>query len=184
MKHLVEILTNQTQYLKETFVERSKQYAAGEYAQITRRRNWNEAEYCEFLHVKPVWANGSRRGLDGPATSHDFLTFPNGSVGQDARRKYYRLRDETSRVCRLTVAEFVERAEKKAVAHYENSIKKLAARILKKGLDINAESLEVETATVDENITTVITDGHNTVRAWTIVAGGPIQRPHYRYLVK
>lgn len=34
------------------------------------------------------------------------------------------------------------------------------------------------------NIETTITDGVKKVRAFTIVAEGEIQRPHYRYLIK
>ena len=38
--------------------------------------------------------------------------------------------------------------------------------------------------TIGVNIESIITDGTKTVRAWTIVAEGEIQRPHYRYLIK
>ena len=71
---------------------------------------------------------------------------------------------------------------KAAEQHYENSIQKLAARIEKKGL--NTENLSVLTSHVGVNINTTLTDGIKTVRAFTIIAEGPIQRPHYRYLIK
>jgi len=34
------------------------------------------------------------------------------------------------------------------------------------------------------NIETTLTDGEKMVRAYTIIAEGQVQRPHYRYLIK
>lgn len=68
-----------------------------------------------------------------------------------------------------------------AAAHYEDSIAKLAARIIKKGL--NEENITVRNGSIGVNINITITDGTKTVRAFTIVASGMIQRPHYRFLV-
>ena len=78
--------------------------------------------------------------------------------------------------------EFISRTIKQAEEHYHNSIEKLAARIEKKGLNI--DNLQLSTSYLDPNISTKITDGKKTVNAWTIIASGPIQRPHYRYLIK
>ncbi|MFW6219974.1 MAG: hypothetical protein ACOC33_03965 [bacterium] len=78
--------------------------------------------------------------------------------------------------------EFIDRTIKSAEKHYENSIAKLADRIEKK--ELNIDKLKVETSHVGVNIDTVLTDGEKTVRAWTIIASGPIQKPHYRYLIK
>lgn len=71
---------------------------------------------------------------------------------------------------------------KDANDHYDSSIQKLAFRIESKGL--NQELLKVETSHIGVNIETTLTDGNKTVRAFTIIAGGEIQRPHYRYLIK
>ena len=80
------------------------------------------------------------------------------------------------------VNDHVEKMVKAAQKHYTNSIAKLALRIEKKGL--NQDKIEMTTGFVDVNITTTITDGEKVVRAWTIIASGDIQKPHYRYLVK
>jgi hypothetical protein len=53
---------------------------------------------------------------------------------------------------------------------------------MKKGL--NEENLKVVTSHIGININTTISDGDKTVKAWTIIAEGEIQKPHYRYLVK
>jgi len=83
---------------------------------------------------------------------------------------------------RGTVEEYIDLNIKKAEKHYDDSIIKLALRIEKKGLDL--DKLEVSTSYLDPNISTTITDGVKNVCAYTIIAGGNIQRPHYRYLVK
>ena len=77
---------------------------------------------------------------------------------------------------------YLEKQEQTAEDHYENSILKLADRIEKK--ELNQSNLLVKTAHVGVNIETTLTDGEKTVRAFTIIAEGEIQRPHYRYLVK
>ena len=80
------------------------------------------------------------------------------------------------------VEEFTEIQVKKAEIHYSNSIEKLAFRIAKKGL--NENNLKMSTTYFDPNISTIITDGEKTVSAYTIIASGRVQKPHYRYLIK
>jgi hypothetical protein len=80
------------------------------------------------------------------------------------------------------VEQHVEKMVKNASQHYESSILKLADRIEKKGL--NQENLKTVTSHIGVNINTTLTDENKTVRAFTIIAEGEIQRPHYRYLIK
>lgn len=80
------------------------------------------------------------------------------------------------------MSDFIAIQLKKAERHYENSITKLALRIVKKELDLS--KVKMSTSYLDPNISTTITDGTSTVQAYTIIAGGRVQRPHYRYLVK
>lgn len=78
--------------------------------------------------------------------------------------------------------EFVVRSVKAAELHYEESINKLAARLAWKKMAI--DKVEVINGRVGVNLDMAFTDGDNFVKAWTIIAEGPIQRPHYRYLIK
>jgi hypothetical protein len=80
------------------------------------------------------------------------------------------------------VEQHIEKMVKNAIEHYDFSIEKLAARIEKKGL--NVETLKTSTSHIGVNIETTLTDGEKTVRAFTIIAEGAVQRPHYRYLIK
>jgi hypothetical protein len=105
-----------------------------------------------------------------------------------ASKKYYAIphhvhcRASLEREGKDPVQIHVDRAVVMAERHYANSIEKLAVRIEKKGLDQTA--LKVLTSHIGVNIESVLTDGVKTVRAWTIIASGMIQRPHYRYLIK
>ena len=105
--------------------------------------------------------------------------FGNKQEYWDAQRKYFRL---PSSVVRNEQDKYIADSVKNAEVHYEQSIEKLAARVEKKNLEIS--NLKVETAHVGVNIETVLTDGNKKVVAYTIIAEGEIQRPHYRYLVK
>ena len=76
----------------------------------------------------------------------------------------------------------VEKMMKYAEKHYEGSLVKLAQRIIKKGLDIS--KMTMKSGFMDMNLEIFLTDGEKSVKAWTIIASGMVQRPHYRYLVK
>mgnify|MGYP001602653057 CR=1 FL=1 len=78
--------------------------------------------------------------------------------------------------------EFIVKSIEKAEQHYTNSVEKLAYRIIKKGL--NADKITMKTGYVGVNLETTFTDGNKTVTAFTVLASGQIQRPHYRYLIK
>lgn len=76
----------------------------------------------------------------------------------------------------------IEKARKFACNHYENSILKLAIRVEKYGL--NVEKLVVNSSHIGVNLDCTLTDGQKTIKAFTIVASGDVQRPHYRFLIK
>jgi len=85
-------------------------------------------------------------------------------------------------ISRMDKQMFINKQVEKAKIHYTDSINKLANRIEKKGLDTT--KIKTITSHVGVNIDTTLTDGTKTVRAFTIIASGYIQRPHYRYLIK
>lgn len=100
-------------------------------------------------------------------------------------KRYYKCRDARAaahKIVKAGIEGFVARAVKNAELHYENCIAKLAYRIEDKGLDV--AKLEVRSASVGYNLETTLTDGNQIVRAFTIIAEGPIIKPHLRYLIK
>jgi len=110
------------------------------------------------------------------------IDYRSGKFGFDeASRKYYKL---PSYILNSDgkVEQHIEEMVKRASEHYTESLLKLADRVSKKGL--NYETLKVKTSHIGVNIEIILTDGIKTVKAFTIIAGGSIQRPHYRYLIK
>jgi hypothetical protein len=102
------------------------------------------------------------------------------------KNRYYELQKmyhgKISYILSMRIETYTAKQLKKAELHFECSINKLALRILKKGIDVS--KLTMKTGHVGLNIETVLTDGIKSVKAWTIIAEGEIQCPHYRYLVK
>ena len=131
----------------------------------------------QYIEMTQEWAKAEIQRLielsDSPANHN---TMKQAEWNQRALGSNLKHRPE------LHTQPFLDRIEKAAIAHYNNSIEKLAFRIEAKGLNI--ENIKTVTAHVGVNIETTLTDGIKTVRAFTIIAGGPIQRPHYRYLIK
>ncbi len=128
-----------------------------QYLEMTKA--WSEKQLERNVKFKEDYGSG-KLGYDNPQNEKRYWNSPSWTFTQ----------------------EFIPRMEKRAEEHYNNSIERLAARIEKKGL--NQANLTTVTGHVGVNIETTLTDGEKTVTAWTIIASGPIQRPHYRYLVK
>lgn len=115
-------------------------------------------------------------------TNLEFMSFPTNFYNTKKSREYSRMKDEVRKLTLVGIEKYVESETKKAELHYESSIKKLTFRIEKKGLKI--DNLKVLTSNIGVNINITLTDGEKTVKAFTIIAEGLIQRPHYRYLIK
>lgn len=174
MENLIKILKKETETLKIQYIAKTKEWARDRFDVIMARSGWDNLQWCNFFGLtQEVYNKG---GLS------EFRSFPKGFYNTKQSREYARLQDQVSKVKKMGVEEFMLTEEKKAELHYEGSIVKLANRIEKKGLNIN--KLVVETSHIGVNINTTLTDGEKTVKAFTIIASGEIQRPHYRYLVK
>lgn len=71
-----------------------------------------------------------------------------------------------------------------AKVHYYQSINKLTYRLYDKGI-VESKDFTIITSKIGQNIETTIVDKNGKItKAWTIIASGEIQQPHYRYLVK
>lgn len=136
-----------------------------------------ESLKTQYVEMTEKWAIKEFEYLRQWATDYN-----KGKFGfAEASKKYYRLPHYIVN-SNGKVEQHVEKMVKNAIEHYDFSIEKLAERIEKKGL--NQEILTTVTSHIGVNIETTLTDGNKTVRAFTIIAQGDIQRPHYRYLIK
>jgi len=174
MQNLIEILKAETQTLKEQYLLKTKEWATNYYNVCKKRNKWYEVEWCKFFGLTPE--------IQNPNSNMQFLGYPKGFYNTSKSRELHRYQNEIHRTLSLGLEKYIEKELRYAEMHYESSIVKLADRIEKKGL--NKEKLNVVTSHIGVNINTTLTDGEKTVRAYTIIAEGEIQRPHYRYLIK
>jgi len=171
---LIEILRNETQLLRTNYLESTKKWAENSYNYAVTRSKWSEQTWCEYFGLTPEVRN--------PGTSIEFYSFPKGFHNTANSKTYRKMINEISSLIRMGFDKFLEKEIKKAENHYENSLQKLTNRIQLKGLDV--EKMKITSGNVGVNIDITLTDGNKTVKAYTIIAEGSIQRPHYRYLVK
>ena len=172
MKTLIERLTEQTQTLKVQYLEMVNEWTTKEFARLKEMSRWTNQQWADEFGIELV------ERFPGSTEK----TWPRGFYNSHRSVPVFRAREKVAAASSLGVDRFVAKAMKNAEQHYEGSIAKLAFRIQKK--ELNEDLMEMKTSHIGVNIETTITDGSQTVRAWTIIASGPVQRPHYRYLVK
>ncbi len=182
---LIQILALHTADLKTTYIQNCIEWAAEQYYKAKILASLSQQELCVSYGIKFHYVNqyGSQiLVVDG--TEWNRKTTRTEEEASNAA-KWAGIRARVSKAKDITYIgqdKFIQKAEKAAVEHYESSLSKLAARIEKKGLDVS--KMDVVKSGIGVNINITLSDGVKSVKAWTIVASGEIQRPHYRYLVK
>jgi hypothetical protein len=178
---LVKQLTEKTQDLKKEFVERTKEWERKKYHQCTvRLQKIKSTMYDENGHLSEDFCkhydlNYEIKNVNG-----------HNSVSIKYDKKYHKSQDQFRQLkgyVELGEEYNVKVAESMAIRHYENSIHKLSARLGDKGITKEDEVI-ITSEKIGVNFHCYITSGDVKVHAWTIIAEGPIQKPHYRYLVK
>jgi hypothetical protein len=136
----------------------------------------------QYIEMTKEWAKQDFETLTQFAKDYTAGKFGYG----EASKKYWKLPhyiiNDASSYTTPPVQIYTDAMVKKATEHYFHSLRKLVDRIEAKGL--NTETLTVTTSHIGVNIEITLTDGSKKVRAFTIIAGGLIQKPHYRYLIK
>ena len=174
MKTLINLLTTETNDLRIQYFSKTKEWAIKNHTTAKIMVRWNDEEWCNYLGITPESKNNYK--------NEPVLGFPKGFYNTSRSKDYRNKYNSVQNICGYELHEYITKELKYAQLHYEQSIAKLASRIIKKGLNI--ENIKVKNNSLGVNINTEITDGVLTVKAWTIIAEGEIQRPHYRYLIK
>ena len=163
---LVQALRTETEEIKNSYIAQISDWARQEFEKAMKI---NE----DYLKQKKYYINSGLNELFG-------------GVKEEPTAEFYQARnfllEKGYSIIKTGLQKFVEKQVKQAENHYESSILKLSIKIQKKGLNI--EKLQVKSGMVGVNFETTLTDGEKIVRAFTIVASGDIQKPHYRYLIK
>ena len=108
-----------------------------------------------------------------------------GRKGYESSNEYYKEQKFVHRNVRPTNLEkFIEKALIEAESRYKSSIEKLSLRIESKELNLDKLDIIRNPSIRVGDLQISITDGVSTVRAYTVLAWGEVNRPHYRYLVK
>lgn len=165
---LIDQLTRETQSLKRQYIQAVEKWAIKDFEKIERiAARQTYPNYADFATAGFIKGKG-----------FNAIDYQQGKNYRKAEDQYYKIKKIAEAGRRFFVDQEIRLAER----HYEDSIRKLAARIEKKGL--NENSLKMVTSHIGVNIETVITDGNKTVKAFTILAAGMVNKPHYRYLIK
>ena len=163
---LVQALRKETETMKIEYLNNISVWAVQQFEKVMKI---NE----DYLKQKKYYMNSGLNELFGGAK-------------EEPTQEFYQTREfllnKGFSMIKIGLKKYVENEVKKAEEHYENSILKLSSKIQSKGL--NLEKLEVKSGRVDVNFETTLTDGEKIVKAFTIIAEGEIQKPHYRYLIK
>lgn len=170
---LIALLTKETAELRRIFIQKTKEYAVKRFGGAVKRSEWTEEKWrsefgqTELKYPMKVYVDNKLTTI-----THDLIKFAKV------------MRSEDRCLINLGVAKYIQSKIKQAEQHYTRSIEKLAYRLKKKGLTDDVANISVKTATIGVNINTYIAWPGGMIHAWTIIASGPVQAPHYRYLIK
>lgn len=190
MKTLLEALTENTQDLKAEYISNTKIWATDRFNSLLEKLSWNEVQWCEYFGLTPRLCNYHGTEVipydpNRKLTGMQFWSLPSNFYNSRDARRQDSMKNEARQAKRLGLGDFVLMNVVKAEAHYDDSLRKLVDRLKKKGVpETFGEKVKIIKARVGINLEIVIKFEAIQVKAWTIVAEGIVQRPHYRYLVK
>jgi len=182
MKNLVEKLVGLTQEVKAEFIEFTKRYAENKFKTSEVRNTWGVQEWADYLGVQTERRESKTfQDYKGEDLSPR-VYFYKGFYNSKESKRYFNAKETARRITQKGRENFLASEVKKAESRYLAATEKLAIRIEKKGLDL--DKLKVESGRIGVNFEITISDHIYMVRAFTIIASGAVQRPHYRYLIK
>lgn len=174
MDKLISILTAETQEVKDQFLKQTEDWAKHHFNVISERNKWTAEDWCKYFRLEPR----EYKTFDGTMK----LGMPKNFYNTSDARTYDKMTKEAQKIVNIGESQYVNMCSNSANDHYTASVNKLAARIIKKGLNI--DNIKISNARVGQNIELIISDGGQRVKAQTIFAAGQINAPHFRYLVK
>lgn len=174
MENLEDKLRKETAELKAAYLVQTRNWAKNHFEAMKAKLNWSKEQWAKHLDIE------TEVYYEGTASEH--VDFKRGFHSTRKARVYHSEYSAALNVTYKGLNAYVESKEKDAVMHYDNSIKKLGSRLEGKGVSTDFEMVHQRLG-VNFEIIIKHPDGKFT-KAWTIIAEGEIQRPHYRFLVK
>lgn len=152
-KSMILDLKRQTTDLKDAYIAKTKAYREGEFDRSINK--YGKYIYEDWVAKFP----GGRYGIS--------------KEGESLRKKISDMKFQGK-------DKYVRSYMKLAEMHYNSSLEKLGRKITEAGFDTT--KVRLSSSSVGVNFSTEVTDGNKYMRAYTIIAEGPINAPHYRYL--
>lgn len=175
---LLTAIFDKTTEFKADYIIKTKAFATRAFANMTEWNNSTDIQWFERFGIKYEMKAGYGANKD-----HQYPTPVSGTYNG---RSYYKMRNEREEFAKIVKAGY-EAYETKEVAtaerHFKYSIEKLGRILNDKGVTDETE-FTITSGYVGVNFECVINHAGGITRAWTIIAEGPIVRPHYRYLIK
>jgi hypothetical protein len=175
---LLEKLFKETLELKQSYINRVKDWSKKNYEINNERQKWRNKEWLNFLGIEPVY-------VEVKTNNGEYVNsacFPKGFHNTENAIKLNNLQRDVRRIAGKNEEDYINHEIKEAIRYYEKSIMKLNERLKDYNIDVN--NIVLNSSYVKENIETIIYDGKIKIRAHTIIASGEVQKPHYRYLIK
>ena len=166
LNKLYKGLKRETKTFKKTYLERTKNYIVEHFNHvIDTHKDFDNKKWLE------VYGSNVKSGR----YSYRVIT-PHGRKLRQQFTDFIKINETKTEYNR-----YVKEEVKKYSNDFDNKLIKLASRLEGKGFNTK---IKVTSEHVGVNFNCWVTDGTNSVQAYTIIAEGPIQRPHYRYLIK
>ena len=176
---LVDVLKKETVGLKAAYIDKTVEYAGKRYDWAIKEFNLTEEERIKKYGMVEIPINKQNSYWAVEADGSRVYKTKTHKISDAASKNKNEARDILGRTLKM----HIEKAVAKAESHYESSIERLASRLNKKGIN-DKTVMELESSAIGANFTTLIHHEGTTTKAWTIIAEGQIQCPHFRYLVK
>lgn len=171
----------QTKELKSTYLTTVKNWAYKNYSLNKEKEKWQIEQWLELIGVKPVYREVDAV-KEGKYIKLTIPHYPTGFHNTHHAKLLDKLKKDVARFKNMTLDDYLDLEVKTAEKHYNNSILKLTERIKNEQLDL--QNIKLSSSNIKENFETFITDGNKKIKAYTIIASGEVQKPHYRYLIK
>jgi hypothetical protein len=180
--NLIDLLRSETRQLLSEYLDKTREYCEDYKNFVLRFKDYDAEQWCQFFGWTPHIANKGRL--------QEHITIPPSAYHTKEYNKKKRYEEDYYKmwVSKDGYEKFVNARLKRANMHYESSLKKLVERLKKKGIPEDvAPTVTHADIGINLNMTLTFKDvvgTTKTVNCYTIVAEGPIQQAHYRFLVK
>lgn len=171
---LVSELYKHTADLKTLYIEETKKYADRKYQHCIEREDWSTRQWYDDYGL-PYTLKHEGTDREFPLLADKYNTKTYGFMQLH--------KSEVRQILEMGLEKFKAKEVKYAEQHYEDSITRLSIRLNEKGIT-DESKFTITSGRIDMNFECIINHEHGVTKAWTIIASGPVQRPHYRYLVK